>query len=250
MCFYLADVSSRGLWDPWVGVWAGTPFSADGWLSTALPCKAGLCWGSTLTPSEDAPWMSAMRFSSFCESWQSINCAGQEQCRGNKAISATICCEQAGRAAGWEGCLLRSCLLLTSLLCLYVLEISGQSVRLMEKEWVGWRWKGSWVTVWVFWEWAKDQRFLMEARHDDAEGACIKLNMFWKWNISPLQRYTYHCFQGKYAVVSFVGAAVFLQQQLLSFSLAAGRGMLWLCLCTRIPSASGMSFWPLHASLV
>lgn len=54
MCFYLADVSGRGLWDPWVGVWAGSPFSAAGWLGTALPCKEGLCSWSALTPSKDA----------------------------------------------------------------------------------------------------------------------------------------------------------------------------------------------------
>lgn len=115
------------------------PFLCCWVVEHSFALQSGALLREHINTLRGCPWMSAMRFSSFCESWQSINCAGQEQCRGNKAISATICCEQAGRAAGWEGCLLRSCLLLTSLLCLYVLEISGQSVRLMEKEWVGWR---------------------------------------------------------------------------------------------------------------
>lgn len=45
-----------------------------------------------------------MLLSPFCESWQSINCAAEEQCQGNKAISATICCEQVGRGEGDARC--------------------------------------------------------------------------------------------------------------------------------------------------
>jgi len=41
-----------------------------------------------------------MLFSPFSESWQSINGAAEEQRQGNKAISATICCEQVGHVEG------------------------------------------------------------------------------------------------------------------------------------------------------
>lgn len=77
-----------------------------------------------------------MRFSPFCESWQSINCAAQEQRRGNKAISATIWREQVGRVEG-DGCLLRSFLVLTLAHACVHMSWSNRSGRwLVGKGWL------------------------------------------------------------------------------------------------------------------
>lgn len=116
MCFYSADGSGAGQshlqWahrQGWpLSLWVGR----HRWGHTQHFAKGSCTQGARSHPRKDALGLSVMRFSPFCESWQSINCAAQEQRRGNKAISATIWREQVGRVEG-AGCLLHSLLLLT-----------------------------------------------------------------------------------------------------------------------------------------
>lgn len=104
MHLYPADLSGMGLLDLWVGMRTGMMLFGDTAVEQLCPtsfCEEELRLGSTLTPSKWHPGtVSNAPPPPFCEFWQSINCAAEEQCQGNKAISATICCEQVGHVEG------------------------------------------------------------------------------------------------------------------------------------------------------